>query len=252
MTKNSIGNKYSQELYAKTKFYQKKYGFKLDSYDGDTHNNEADAFKHTFGAAEIALKTWSGMSKGITDFHELQQKNNPLYEENMDKWNNYEGRKIAEEIKNDYSQESIKILIKTGQIDDIIAERVMIKMRAGKLITNPFTDMRKFNDTKFMDAIFNIKNRIFHKNEVSMNDLDDPVLRDVYLDQAFEYEPLPTKEELDKRVHLGELVYVSEYIRGDGTKVSGYYRSYPHNKTVIKSISKMTDNELDELLDKLI
>ena len=36
MKKDSIGNKYSQELYAKTKFYQKRYGFKLGSLDGDT------------------------------------------------------------------------------------------------------------------------------------------------------------------------------------------------------------------------
>ena len=40
MKKDSIGNKYSQELYAKTKFYQKRYGFKLESLDGDTHNFE--------------------------------------------------------------------------------------------------------------------------------------------------------------------------------------------------------------------
>ena len=252
MKKDSIGNKYSQELYAKTKYYQKRYGFKLESLDGDTHNNEADAFKHTFGAADIALKTCSGMSKGITDFHELQQKNNPSYEENMDKWNNYEGRKIAEEIRKDYSQESIKILIKTGQMDDIIAERVMIKMRAGKLITNPFIDTRKFSDTKFMDTIFHIKNRVFHKNELSMNDLDDPILRDAYLDQALEDEPIPTKAELDNKVHLGELVYVSEYTRSDGTKVSGYYRSYPRIQTERKSISQMTNDELNELLDELI
>lgn len=252
MKKDSIGNKYSQELYAKTKFYQKRYGFKLESLDGDTHNNEADAFKHAFGAADIALKTTSGISKGITDFHELQQKSNPSYEENMDKWNNLEGRKIADEIRKDYSKESIKILIKSGQMDDIIAERVMIKMRAGKLITNPFTDTRKFNEKTFKDRIFDIKNRVFHKNEVSMKDLDNPVLRDVYLEQALEYEPMPTKEALDKRVQTGELVYVSQYTRGDGTKVSGYYRSYPNNQTARKSISQMTNREVDELLDELI
>ena len=53
-------------------------------------------------------------------------------------------------------------------------------------------------------------------------------------------------------LHLGELVYVSEYTRGDGTKVSGYYRSYPRIQTVRKSISQMTNNELNKLLDELI
>ncbi len=106
----NYSKQYSKRLYAKTKNYQKKYGFQLGTGEKDTWNNEADAFKHTFGAAEIALNTWSGMSKRITDFHELQQKRNPSYEENMDRWNNLEGRKIADEIRKDYSKESIKIL----------------------------------------------------------------------------------------------------------------------------------------------
>lgn len=63
---------------------------------------------------------------------------------------------------------------------------------------------------------------------------------------------MPTKEALDKRVQTGELVYVSEYTRGDGTKVSGYYRSYSNNQTARKSISQMTNREVDELLDELI
>lgn len=63
MRKDCLGNKYSEQLYAKTKFYQKQYGFSLKSLDGDTHNNEADAFKHAFGAADIALKTTSGRLK---------------------------------------------------------------------------------------------------------------------------------------------------------------------------------------------
>lgn len=60
-----------------------------------------------------------------------------------------------------------------------------------------------------------------------MNDLEDPAVQDVYLDQAMEKKGLPTKEEVDKRVLNGGLVYVENYVRSDGTKVSGYYRSYP-------------------------
>lgn len=37
----------------------------------------------------------------------------------------------------------------------------------------------------------------------------------------------PTKKEIDKRVRIGELIYVDEYHRADGTTVSGYYRAYP-------------------------
>ena len=137
-------------------------------------------------------------------------------------------------------------------MDDIIAEKVMQRMKKGKLITNPYTDKRKFNEKTFKDRIFDIKNRVFHKNELSMKDLDDPILRDAYLDQALEKTSMPTKEALNTKVKAGELVYVSEYTRGDGTNVSGYYRFYPNNQIERKSVSQMTDNELDELLEKFI
>lgn len=224
----NIPKQYSQSLYAKTKKYQEKYRFELGSGNSDTWNNEADAFKHTFGAAEKSLLAGTGLSKAATDFHELQQVNNPPYEENMDKWNNLEGRKIADEIKKEYTlSERIK-MIKNGEMDDIIADKVMQKMKKGELITNPYEDTRKFNDKKFMDTIFNIKNRVFHEKEVSLRDLDNPIMRDTFIDQALEYKKMPTKENLDERVKTGELVYVTEYTREDGTKVSGYYRSYPN------------------------
>lgn len=38
---------------------------------------------------------------------------------------------------------------------------------------------------------------------------------------------MPTKADVDKRTRIGELIYVEEYTRSDGTKVSGYYRAYP-------------------------
>ena len=37
---------------------------------------------------------------------------------------------------------------------------------------------------------------------------------------------IPTKADVDKRTRIGELIYVEEYTRSDGTKVSGYYRAY--------------------------
>ena len=40
-------------------------------------------------------------------------------------------------------------------------------------------------------------------------------------------EKFPSRSDLDRRVRLGELIYVENYTRSDGTKVSGYYRRYP-------------------------
>jgi hypothetical protein len=52
-------------------------------------------------------------------------------------------------------------------------------------------------------------------------------LYDLYIDKITDWKPFPSKKELNKRVRIGELIYVEEYTRSDGTKVSGYYRAYP-------------------------
>lgn len=230
MSNINIADNYSKNLYAKTKQYQKQYGFEIGTGKHDTHNNQADAFKHTFGSAETALKSNTTLSKMLWDVHEYDGTHfhgQPSYEENMDRWNNLEGRKIAEDIKKEYSPlERIK-LINSGKMDDIIAEKVMEKMKKGELITNPYTDQRKYTENSLMDKIFNLKNRVFHQNEISMKDLDDPQIMDAFLDQALDKEAFPTKEDLDKKVANGELIYVNNYERSDGTKVSGYYRSVP-------------------------
>ena len=64
---NSKNNDFIKEInnkiYSATKIYQKRYGFKIGSGVHDTWNNEADAFKHTFGSADLALKTTIPVSK---------------------------------------------------------------------------------------------------------------------------------------------------------------------------------------------
>ncbi|MBR6127981.1 hypothetical protein IKQ21_09885 [bacterium] len=35
---------------------------------------------------------------------------------------------------------------------------------------------------------------------------------------------MPSKAELQARVFVGDLIYVNNYTRADGTKVNGYYR----------------------------
>ena len=150
----SYGNDYSKKIYAKTKKYQKIYGFKIGEGKHDTWNNEADAFKHTFGAAEISL-TKGGFfaSKLIGDFHEWQGRKDmgqSAGEENMDKWNNAIGREIANEIR----EESRYRLIRRENLDNLIAEKVIQRLRKGELITHP-SDPRKYRTPaqKFSDEI---------------------------------------------------------------------------------------------------
>ena len=97
----SYGNDYSKKIYAKTKKYQKIYGFKIG-------------------------------------------------EENMDKWNNAIGREIANEIR----EESRYRLIRRENLDNLIAEKVIQRLRKGELITHP-SDPRKYRTPaqKFSDEI---------------------------------------------------------------------------------------------------
>ena len=46
---------YNNEVYAKTKKYQKIYGFEIGTGEHDTWNNEADAFKHAFMQARTTV-----------------------------------------------------------------------------------------------------------------------------------------------------------------------------------------------------
>ena len=78
------------------------------------------------------------------------------------------------------------------------------------------------------EEVFDIKNRVLYRGEINPNDLKEGTpLFDLYIDKITDWKPFPSKKELDKRVRIGELIYVEEYTRSDGTKVSGYYRAYP-------------------------
>lgn len=79
---------------------------------------------------------------------------------------------------------------------------------------------------KYDDSVFDLSNRVLYGGEVNINDMDDD-LQNLFLDQMYDQDRFPTKEELDKRTRIGELIYVEDYTRSDGTKVSGYYRACP-------------------------
>ncbi len=74
----------------------------------------------------------------------------------------------------------------------------------------------------YPDEIFDIKNRVLHRNEIDIETADKELI-DLYADQLLD-DYIPEKGELDMRVFAGDLIYVNNYQRQDGTKVSGYYR----------------------------
>ena len=161
---------YNNEIVNKTWHYQKKFGFETSPRQGhEFWNNEADAFKHAFLSADLYFKygnqgsLWGGM------YHEYQTPNNPPREWNMDSWNNHQGREIAKEIQKEYGKDFFNLPQK--QQDDIIAVKIMDRMRNGQLITNP-TDTRDYkgtieNYTKDHPEIFKQGEKIFKINKTT-------------------------------------------------------------------------------------
>ena len=128
--------KFKEDMFSKTLEYQNKYGFNIGSGEHSTWNNEADAFKHTFMQARSTVIYGASISKIFADLNE--RNGNKYYsqskgEENMDRWNNAVGREIGEEIKKEIKNKSYS----DEEIEDLIAKKVMERMRAGKLITHP-------------------------------------------------------------------------------------------------------------------
>ena len=85
---------FNDEMVRKTWIYQKKFGFETNPRKGhEFWNNEADAFKHAFGSADMYFNegNWGSIVGGI--FHENETANNPLGEWNMDSWNNAQAEK---------------------------------------------------------------------------------------------------------------------------------------------------------------
>lgn len=209
--------KLNEKFYSRTKHYQKIYGFDIGKGKHDTWNNESDAFKHTFGSAYMAIKMTIPFSRLAGNYHELKNPNNPKDEENMDKWNNRVGRLISKEIKKEYKDKLNSMSEK--EIDDIIAQKVMQRMRMGKLITTP-SDKRKY--TGFASNI--PEDKIFTAEEIGNLSTDDfEELEDKINEQVKSF-GIPTNEQANKALKDGSLIWVDDYRREDGTQVSGYYR----------------------------
>ena len=77
----------------------------------------------------------------------------------------------------------------------------------------------------YPNETFNIQNRVLHRNEIDIEAADKELI-DIYTKQLLD-DYIPEKGELDMRVFAGNLIYVNDYVKQDGTKVSGYYRRQP-------------------------
>lgn len=196
------------------------YGFDIGQGKHATWNNEADAFKHAYMQWILDYYFDSETAKNLGDMHENETPNAPAGERNMDLWNNAISREISYEMK---SGDKILNLV---SVKDIAARKIVEKMRAGELITSP-DDPRQFENMELERLKEN--ERIHYKGEYGKfnEPISDEIL-DKYLEQAIDNNwIIPDKSSLDERVLSGELIFVKEYEKSDGTKISGYYRRKP-------------------------
>lgn len=119
---------YVKHLNNMVEHYWQIYHFDMEP-NHTSHNNEADAFKHTYMQAELTLWLGRFIAKIIGNIHE-NKPDNPPKEKEMDLYNNSVGRQIGADIRKSYP---LWIFTKW---QDKIATRIMLAMKAGLLITN--------------------------------------------------------------------------------------------------------------------
>jgi len=120
--------------------YAYQYNLPYNSYPESGHNDAVDAFRHTFMETMFTYKYNSDISKIIGNTHETLNPNK-LNESNMDHWNNYVGRKIGENLKNDPNTSGMT----DKQLEDYAAQKVYEAYLNGDLITDP-NDKSQYED----------------------------------------------------------------------------------------------------------
>ena len=175
--------------------YQKQYNFDMGTGQHATWNNEADAFKHAYMQAHLCLfknKNEATVASWLHERNGNKYQGQSNGEENMDLWNNKIGQEIGEEIEQELK--GIKNNFTQEQIEDWIAHKVMQRMKAGQLITNP-NDKRKYspknNSTGFavptedehiftQEEIAKMSNEEFEKNEEEiMSQMEQGLIKNI-------------------------------------------------------------------------
>lgn len=241
--KNLI-EKFNNEMYTKTKKYQKIYGFEIGTGKNDTWNNEADAFKHAFMQA-ITQFDFGGIVSTLGGYyHEIDGslRNQPFEEANMDLWNNEVGREIGFQIKKSVIYKR-KSEYPKERIEDMIAEEIVKRMKNGELITNPKDNRSYLNKKLGVNEINKLrkqfkkftgyaasiendipKNKVFTAEEIGNLSIDDFTKYENYIDNQMKNFGIPNNFQAKQEVKVGNLIWVDSYTRDDGTEVKGYYR----------------------------
>ena len=132
-----------------TKEYQKKYGFDMGENNDVTWNNEGDAFRHVYMQAFLSIYMGENVAEKLGNEHETEgrvKNHQSSNEENMDLWNNNQGREIAKEINDELFRRygyKVDVIALYPTIRKMIAAKTYKRMKVGKLITHP-SDPRRY------------------------------------------------------------------------------------------------------------
>lgn len=214
---------FAKRMVKDTLEYQKKYKFDAGKDGKTTYNNEADAFKHAYMQWTLSTENGKYIAEKAGNYHDRKE-GDVIGERNMDLWNNKIGREVFLEMKEKYG-----IKLNPWTVDkykDEAADRIMIKMKRGEMIIHP-SDSRDHEN--FELERLKSSDRVYYKGELNtMDEESRKAHAEHYMNQAVDNKwKIPAKEELDKKVASGDMIYVDNYTRADGTKVSGYNRRRP-------------------------
>ena len=200
----------------------KKYSNPKNEKDMDTHNNMIGR-----RIAEELIKDYAGRWDNLT-----QQQQEDIIADRV--WKHMQaGDVILDPSGRTKLKSSGKATGFAANITDDEAQDIINNYRKND-IYNALSDEEILNlDRKIKEnEFFNPKNRVFYENEFNpalapRGSNDDIGIQEMIRQYWENNHYLPQKEDLDERVRTGELVYVHDYVRADGTKVSGYYRACP-------------------------
>lgn len=71
-------------------------------------------------------------------------------------------------------------------------------------------------------------NRVFTNEEIGQMSIDEYLRLENFINQQVAKGKVMPEVQAKQQVQVGNLIYVNSYIRSDGTKVMGYYRSKPN------------------------
>ena len=229
MEKITSRKKFNQVVLDATAKAQKQYKFDMTkkAYSlSDTHNNEADAFKHAYLSWLLSYKYGGDfVAEQLGNFHENEGDEYIRGEKNMDLWNNAMGREIAYDMKRELGDDYD--LLGDDWASEYASRKIYEKMQNGELITDPY-DKRRYENLEL--ELLTENDKVYSDGEFKNFDEKVQALKkskymDYIVDNNWE---TSTEKNLNKRVQSGELIYVEDYTRSNGINVHGYYRRRPY------------------------